>query len=186
MDFRKVYESIFDTDVMPFGQWEFLYSNMPNGTIWEIGTYRGASAIAMALNEDRTVVSFDPHNEYTDFIRFGPKDYEKCITNIKIAETVSGIEIRSRIHLICEPFEKTAAHFSYQPDGIFVDGCHTREGVIANMKTIHSSNISDGVKIVLHDFRGAVEINCAPLGAKGSGGFGILEYNAERFSSVLE
>jgi predicted O-methyltransferase YrrM len=106
------------------------------GCIVEIGSWRGKSAIAMALgvktlpaDKRQPITCIEPHAEYTGVLggKFGPKDREaffKAVLDADCAQEIALVNLSST----------AAARAWTKPIGLlFIDGDHSEEGVQADV-----------------------------------------------------
>ncbi|TDJ19209.1 MAG: class I SAM-dependent methyltransferase [Gammaproteobacteria bacterium] len=106
-----------------------LASQVREGVIVEIGSYRGRSTIALAMGSSRgqaaPVYAIEPHENFTGVLgwRFGPDDKAAFQRNIAHS-TLSRL-----IHLISDTSEAAAQSWSSQIGLLWIDGDHRYEAV---------------------------------------------------------
>ena len=111
-----------------------LGSNVPsNNVIVEIGTYRGRSAVALALGSRLgagvRVYAIDPHTEFRGVMggRFGPQDMAALYRNLVKAQ------VGDTVAVVCLPSLVVARTWSKRTIGLlWIDGDHTYEAVRAD------------------------------------------------------
>ncbi|MDX2315499.1 MAG: class I SAM-dependent methyltransferase [Gammaproteobacteria bacterium] len=106
-----------------------LASQVRDGVIVEIGSYRGRSTIALAMGSCRgaatTVYAIEPHEEFTGMLgaHFGPDDKAAFERNIER----SGLS--RLVHLIGATSEATARTWHQKIGLLWIDGDHRYEAV---------------------------------------------------------
>lgn len=106
-----------------------LASELREGAIVEIGSYRGRSTIALATGSLRgsvlPVYAIEPHAEFEGVIgaRFGPGDKEAFLRNIDRSPS------SKLIHLISTSSETAAKSWSGEIGLLWIDGDHRYEAV---------------------------------------------------------
>jgi predicted O-methyltransferase YrrM len=127
------------------------------GTIVEIGAYRGASTVALALGVQSSgrghVYSIDPHKDFRGVLGgvFSPEDhlaFEVAIHKHNVAEWVSH-------H--CSDSSSVAQGWTEKIDLLWIDGDHSYEGVATDLK-LWLPYISDGGILVLDDHSPGSEV----------------------------
>ncbi len=106
-----------------------LASQVREGVIVEIGSYRGRSTIALAVGSSRghaaPVYAIEPHENFTGVLggRFGPEDKTAFQRNIAHS-TLSRL-----IHLISATSEAAAESWSLEIGLLWIDGDHRYQAV---------------------------------------------------------
>ncbi len=106
-----------------------LASQVREGVIVEIGSYRGRSAIALAMGASRgpsaPVYAIEPHEDFTGVLggRFGPDDKKVFQRNIERAG------LSRAIHLTSATSETAAKSWNLEIGLLWIDGDHRYEAV---------------------------------------------------------
>jgi len=106
-----------------------LASQVREGVIVEIGSYRGRSAIALAMGAARgstaPVYAIEPHENFTGVLgaRFGPDDKKAFRRNIERAG------LSRAIHLTSATSEAAAKSWNLEIGLLWIDGDHRYEAV---------------------------------------------------------
>ena len=106
-----------------------LASQVHDGVIVEIGSYRGRSTIALALGSSRgsraPVYAIEPHARFTGVLgaEFGPDDRRAFERN------VAGSRVGELVHLVSLPSEVAAKTWSAPIGLLWIDGDHRYDAV---------------------------------------------------------
>lgn len=128
----------------------------PNGTIVEIGSYRGRSTVALATataDNGAIVWSIDPHHVHeAGGYQFGPADHVALLQNVLaagVAERVRFIELYSSEAI-------NGWNRKRYIDLLFIDGAHEYDEAKYDFDCLQVFVYKDGL-IALHDSTGAWE-----------------------------
>lgn len=128
--------------------------------IVEIGSYRGRSTIALALQAHVPVYAIEPHDPFTadDGTAFdGGADRAAFLRNILDAG------VAERVHLVNLPSVQAARAWTRPIDLLWVDGDHRPEAVEADVRAWLPFVVPGG-SLLLHDIHApGVEYVCAAL-----------------------
>jgi len=122
----------------------YLYdeaSEVEDGCIMEIGSYRGKSTVTLAYGADVPVYTVDPHENMG---HFGPSDRVALFENLLkfgVAERVRPLEVKSSV---------AAKGWEEEISLLFIDGDHSYEAC-KNDVLNWAPNLADGGVIAFHD-----------------------------------
>lgn len=128
-----------------------------NGTIMEIGAYRGASTTALAMGVRDAghghVYSIDPHMHYRGVLggTFSPEDH------VAFEETIRKYGVEKWVTHYCRDSATIAKDWNGKIDILWVDGDHSYEGVATDLK-LWLPFVEDGGVIVLDDHSPGSEV----------------------------
>ncbi len=120
------------------------------GTIVEIGSYRGKSTIFLAKGSKRglgnTVHAIEPHAEYVGIFggKFGPEDKEAFLSNIQKHDVKDGVQ------LISQKSGDAALEWTQPISLLWIDGDHSYEAVKRDV-LLWERFLCPGGIIALHD-----------------------------------
>jgi len=129
--------------------WEAAKNVKPGGVWVDIGTkWGGSAAIAARANPDMTVYTLDIHNDkkWRWDGRKGAVGIREQFDGLDNIEVLTG-ESHKMIPFIAGKQGRAWAEF----DGVFVDGDHTYEGVVADIKAF-APHVVDGGLLCGHDY----------------------------------
>jgi len=102
-----------------------LASEVDDGCIVEVGSWRGMSTIALAKGARVPVYAIEPHEEFTGVLggQFGPQDRRAFFENLLRAEAVE------QVRLVNLSSEVVAPGWELPVGLLWIDGDHRYEGV---------------------------------------------------------
>jgi predicted O-methyltransferase YrrM len=144
----------------------------PGGTVVEIGSYRGRSAIVLArgAGADVRVIAIDPHAGNDR----GPRQWESPESegeadNRALYENLARAGVRARVEHLRLPSEGALQAVSGEIDLLYVDGAH-RYGPARADIVRYGARVADGGTMLIHDSFASVGVTLAILRSLVFGG----------------
>lgn len=131
-----------------------------NGVVVEIGAYRGASTVALALGLRAAgrghITSIDPHRDYTGVLggRFSAQDHDAFSANLQAHGVASWVTHH------CSTSAAVAGQWSGAIDLLWIDGDHSYDGVAADLRD-WLPFVADGGLVILDDHAPGSEVEAA-------------------------
>lgn len=182
------------TDAQARRLWRAGCEVPPGGRIVEIGSFRGRSAILLALAADPSVdiVAVDPHagsdrgpNEIRPDAERGTADHELFHRNLAAA----GVD--GRVRHVRLPSQEALSEIGGDPDVVYVDGAHRYRPARDDIRR-YGARVRPGGRLLIHDSFNAIGVTLAILrllagsnrfryiGRSGS----LAEYRGESLAGV--
>ena len=129
-----------------------LASNTKNGSIIELGTHTGKSAAIMAhaiRDRDGFIICMDRFGKSRGWHLDKGKEYKDTLINAK--ENIEKLRLSHKVIFVKGNFEDTQKIIHTKADLIFIDGDHTKEGVLLNFEFALNNLAKEGI-IAFHDY----------------------------------
>jgi Methyltransferase domain len=148
--------------------WEAVRALHPPATVVEIGSYRGRSAIVLALGaaDGVEVVAIDPHagndrgpREITGTAAAGQADHDAFMANLRRA----GVADRVRHVRAASPGPEALAGVDGPVDLLFIDGAHGYAAARADIERWGGRAAAAGSTMFIHDSFSSVGVTLAQL-----------------------